>query len=103
MQIDDILQELRQERDRITQAIGALSGSGSVDTRTAQPRLKAKRRGRPPGSKNGQAQTAQSSSAGSLVGAKATKKRVLSAEARQRMAEAAKRRWANTKKKVGSK
>jgi hypothetical protein len=40
MQIDDILQELRQECDRITQAIDALSGSGSVDARTAQPRLK---------------------------------------------------------------
>jgi hypothetical protein len=87
MQLDEILEQLKQERDRINVAINALS-SGSTETQATQ----GKRRGRPPGS------TSQQITGGVEGGGRTRKKRVLSAEARTRMAEAAKRRWANARK-----
>jgi hypothetical protein len=92
MQLDDILQQLRQERDRITTAINALSGSAETPTKQT------KRRGRPAGTKNASTQS-QSSPASSPAKAAKRKKRTLSPESRAKMAEAAKRRWANAKKK----
>jgi hypothetical protein len=80
MNIDSILQQLKSERDRIDTAIRALEGSGTG----TEP----KRRGRKP---NALKQAEASSGATTPTG---RRKRVLSAEARKRMSEAAKRRWA---------
>jgi hypothetical protein len=88
MNIDSILQQLKSERDRIDTAIRALEGSGTG----SEP----KRRGRKPNAlKQAEASSANTSSAKSSSTASGSRKRrVLSAEARKRMSEAAKRRWA---------
>jgi len=75
MDIQNILGDLRAERDRIERAIAALEGLGS-----------ARRRGRPAGSKN----VAKSP------------RRHMSAAARKRISEMMKQRWAERKKKAKS-
>ena len=76
MNINEIVQQLREERGRLDAAIQALEGVGG-----------AKRRGRPAGSTNK-----------STPAASAPKRRVMSAAARKRIAEAMRKRWAATKK-----
>jgi hypothetical protein len=74
MNLDSILQELKDQRSRIDAAIAALGGisGGGIST--------GKRRGRPPGTKN------------------APKKRTMSAAARKRIGEAMRKRWAAARK-----
>jgi hypothetical protein len=87
MNIDSILQQLKSERDRIDTAIRALEGSGSG----TEP----KRRGRKPNAlKQAEASSGNTTAAKSGSAGTGRRKRVLSAEARKRMSEAAKRRWA---------
>ena len=69
MEINKILSELRNERERITQAIAAIEGLTGAGTQR---------------------------SAKSKAGAKPA--RTMSAAARKRISEAAKRRWAERKK-----
>jgi hypothetical protein len=76
MPITDLLRTIDEEIARLTQARDLIA-------RTGQPQ---KRRGRPPGSKNG------------ARPATVKKKRTLSPEARAKIAAAQKRRWANAKK-----
>jgi len=74
MDIQNILNDLRRERDRLDKAIGALEETGG-------PR----RRGRPVGS-----------------GAKSRPRRHMSAAARKRISEMMKQRWAERKRKAKS-
>ena len=76
MDIQNILADLKRERDRLTSAIAALEGAG--------PR----RRGRPAGS-------------GASSGASASRRprRHMSAAARKRISEMMKQRWAERKRK----
>ncbi len=71
----DVLELLIAERDRLDQAIAVLQGPP--------------RRGRPPGRPPGP---------GKKVAAKKARKRRVSAEARKRMSEAQRKRWAGQKK-----
>ena len=73
-----IINELQQRAAAIDRALEAVRGVGGVNVAAAP----AKRRGRPPGSKNKTPGT----------------KRVLSPEGRRRIIEATKRRWAAAKK-----
>ena len=73
-----IINELQQRAAAIDRALEALRGVGGVNVAAAP----AKRRGRPPGSKNKTPGT----------------KRVLSPEGRRRIIEATKRRWAAVRK-----
>jgi len=79
MDIDNILAQLKSERDRLDSAIAALEGS--------RPR----RRGRPAGS--GKAASTASSK---------PPRRHMSAAARKRISEMMKRRWAERKRKAKS-
>lgn len=79
MDIQNILADLKRERDRLSSAIAALEGSG-------------RRRGRPVGSGAGSSSTA---------GAKRTR-RHMSAAARKRISEMMKQRWAERKRKSKS-
>jgi hypothetical protein len=73
MNVNEIVQQLQQERTKLDVAIQALEGiSGHV-----------KRRGRPPGTKNNPG---------------VRKRRTMSAAARKRIAEATRKRWAAAKK-----
>ncbi len=79
--MSDVLELLIQERDRLDQAIAVLQGTG--------------RPGRPPGRRG----PGRPPGSGKKVGAsKARKRRAVSAEARKRMSEAQKKRWAAQKK-----
>lgn len=80
MNLDAIIGELTQERNRIDQALSALQQSSGTTQRTG------KRRGRPPGSK---AKIAPNSAP--------AKRRKMSAAARKKISEAAKKRWAARK------
>ncbi|MGO9516193.1 MAG: hypothetical protein ACLPND_04030 [Candidatus Korobacteraceae bacterium] len=75
MDIQNILGDLRAERERIERAIAALEGLGS-----------GRRRGRPVGSKN----------------VAKNPRRHMSAAARKRISEMMKQRWAERKKKAKS-
>jgi hypothetical protein len=79
MNVNEIVQQLRDERSRLDAAIQALEGVGAGTS--------AKRRGRPSGSVN------KLTSASS-----APKRRIMSAAARKRIAEAMRKRWAAAKK-----
>jgi hypothetical protein len=79
MNINDIVQQLRDERSRLDAAIAALEGGDSSANGIA-------RRGRPVGSTNKPAASAPA------------KRRVMSAAARKRIAEAMRKRWAAAKK-----
>ena len=74
MDIESILQELREERDRIANAISALDGSS-------------RRGGRRPGPKPGNGRRAR---------------RRHTAAAKKRLSDAAKARWAKVKKAGGN-
>ena len=75
MDIQNILGDLKAERERIERAIAALKGLGS-----------GRRRGRPAGSKN----------------VAKNPRRRMSAAARKRISEMMKQRWAERKKKAKS-
>ena len=75
MTLDNILSQLKDERDRLDRAISALEGGTGA------------KRGRPPGK----------------AGAGAPKKRRhMSAEARKKISEKMKKRWAERKKKMAA-
>lgn len=78
MNANEIVQQLRAERDRLDAAIQALEGIGGGGS--------GKRRGRRPGSGN------------KPVSATRTKRRGMSPAARKRIADAMKKRWAAAKK-----
>jgi hypothetical protein len=73
MNLDEIVQQLKQERSRLDAAIQALEGTEGHG----------KRRGRPAGSKNN---------------IMVPKRRTMSAAGRKRIAEAMRKRWAAAKK-----
>ena len=79
MNVNEIVQQLRDERSRLDAAIQALEGVGGGSV--------VKRRGRPLGSANK-----------STPAASVPKRRIMSAAARKRMAEAMRKRWAAAKK-----
>jgi hypothetical protein len=79
MNLTQIVEQLRAERNRLDAAIEALEGVGSG---TSAPK---RRRGRPPGSRN---QAATNRTPG---------RRPMSAAARKRIAEAMRKRWAARK------
>ena len=79
MDIQNILADLKRERDRLNSAIAALEGTG--------PR----RRGRPAGS-----------GAGSAASAGRRPRRHMSPAARKRISEMMKQRWAERKRKSKS-
>ena len=81
MDVNRILNQLDTEITRLQQIRSALAGVAGVDT--SEP----KRRGRPKGSKT-------------VVSGSAPKKRTMSPEARQRIADAQEKRWAAHKKGV---
>jgi len=86
MNINEIVQQLRDERSKLDAAIQALEGvSGST--------APTKRRGRPPGRTNQPAATSAKS-----VGAPKKKRRTMSAAARKLISEAQKKRWAKQKR-----
>jgi hypothetical protein len=78
MDIQNILGDLKKERDRIDRAIAALEGLGSAGPR---------RRGRPVGSVN------------TTTTKSARPRRHMSAAARKRISEMMKQRWAERKRK----
>jgi hypothetical protein len=80
MNIAEILDQLRTERDKLDDAIEALTAMGRLGSIT-------RRRGRPLGSK-------------SARGVRPTRRRRLSAEARERIAAAQRKRWAEQKKRA---
>jgi hypothetical protein len=80
MNVNEILQQLRQERGRLDAAIQALEGMEG----------QGKRRGRPPGSGN---KPSTKTTAGAPK-----KRRTMSAAARKRIAEGMRKRWAAAKK-----
>ena len=79
MNLNEIVQQLRAERDKLDAAIQVLEGVSGASA--------PKRRGRPPGSTNKQ----------STAGAP-KKRRTMSAAARKRIAEGMRKRWAAAKK-----
>lgn len=81
MDVIKILAQLRQERSMLDEAIMALEGLA----RGSRPR-----RGRP-------RKEAQTTAASASAVARAASKRTISPEARQRMAEAQRRRWAQAR------
>ena len=78
MDLNQILADLRSERDRLERAIAALEGGATVRAR----------RGRPPGSGNGR------------KGRRGP--RVMSPEARRKIGEAMRKRWAERKKRASA-
>jgi len=82
MDIQNILADLKRERDRLNSAITALEGP-------------ARRRGRPAGSGAG-------SSSSSSVSSGRRPRRHMSAAARKRISEMMKQRWAERKRKAKS-
>lgn len=84
MNVDEIVQQLRDERSKLDAAILALEGVGGSSSI-------GKRRGRPPGSTN-------KAAASSAIVAAAPKRRRMSAAARKRIGDAARARWAAAKK-----
>jgi hypothetical protein len=76
MDIQNILADLRRERERLDRAIGALEGIGT----------QTRRRGRPAGS-------------GQAAGRPRRKRRHMSAASRKRISEMMKQRWAERKRK----
>jgi hypothetical protein len=78
MDINNILADLKRERDRLNSAIAALEGPGQ------------RRRGRPAGS----------GSAGASASAGRRPRRHMSAAARRRISEMMKQRWAERKRKA---
>lgn len=82
MTIDSILAQIDSEIARLTQARSLLSGSGATATKAA---------------------TKVATKATSAPKAGRGKKRVLSAEARKRIAEAQRKRWAAQKAKTPAK
>jgi hypothetical protein len=79
MNLEEILNELRQQSDRIANAISALLGQSSPHRGP----------GRPAGSKNATA-------------ARKPKRRIMSASARAKISAAQKARWAKQKKSKGA-
>ena len=79
MDIQNILTDLKRERDRLNTAIAALEGAAPVQ----------RRRGRPAGSRN----VATAASA-------PRRRRHMSAAARKRISEMMKQRWAERKRKA---
>ena len=94
----DIAQQLTQIRDTANNYLQQLSGGQGVTT----PSMLAKevaRRGRPPGSKSAKKAAAAASPAPEgAVAAAPAKKRFMSAEARARIAEAQRKRWAKVRR-----
>lgn len=92
--------EIQKKRieDQIAAVKSLLSG-GSAAAASAAPR----RRGRPPGSKNAAAAAAPAAAPKKRGPKPGRKKRVLSPEARARIAEAQKKRWAEHNKKKQAK
>lgn len=92
--------ELQKKRieDQIA-AVKSLLGGGAAAAVSAAPR----RRGRPPGSKNVAAATAPAAAPKKRGPKPGRKKRTLSPEARARIAEAQKKRWAEHNKKKAAK
>ena len=78
MDLTQIVEQLKAERNKLEAAIQALEGLGGISSR-------GRRRGRPPGHKNKPAD------------ARPTGRRQLSAAARKRIAEAMRKRWAAVK------
>ena len=74
----DIISQLQRQKAAIDRAIAALQEVGDIEE--AEPRKPAKKAAR------------------KVVAKKAATKRTLSAEARKRISEAVKKRWAETKK-----
>ena len=83
MDIQNILADLKRERDRLNSAITALEGP-------------ARRRGRPAGSGAGSSSSSSSASSGRRP------RRHMSAAARKRISEMMKQRWAERKRKAKS-
>ncbi len=79
MDLERIVAELKRERDRLDQAIAALEGG-------AAPGRRGRRRGRPPGPSGGRGRRGG--------------RRHMSAEARKRISEMMKKRWAERRKKA---
>ena len=77
MNVDEILRQLKQERDRLDAAIRALGGGHGTG-------IMSRRRGRPPGN--------------TTKVAAAKGRRTMSAAARKRIADAMRKRWAAAKK-----
>lgn len=86
MNVNEIIDQLKQERSRLDAAIQALEGVGGAGSAPT------KRRGLPPGSTNKPAATIATP-----AGA-AKKRRTMSAAARKRIAEGMRKRWAAAKK-----
>src|SRR2546421_6605373 len=84
IQAMDILDELKQERDRIDAAIRALDGTRG---KSSNGRRRGRRSGRPPATANAGA-----------GGHGMVRRRRLSAAARKKISDAAKARWAKAKK-----
>jgi hypothetical protein len=84
MNMNEIVQQLRDERSKLEAAIQALEGVGGGSPT-------GKRRGRPPGSTN-------KAVASATVSVVAPKKRRMSAAARKRIGDAARARWAAVRK-----
>jgi hypothetical protein len=84
MEIMNILEQLKQERDKLSTAIAALEGRETGNSR----------RGRRPGRKSKVAATALPFGAAKP----GRKKRKMSAAAKKRISESAKARWAKAKK-----
>ena len=82
MNVNEIVQQLRNERSKLDAAILALEGVSNNGASAP-----AKRRGRPPGSINKPAATSAPK-----------KRRTMSAAARKRLAEGMRKRWAAAKK-----
>lgn len=78
MDLATIVAELKRERDRLSSAIAALEGVGSGG--------RGRRRGRPPGS-------------GASTGRRRGRRRHMSPEARRRISEMMKKRWAERKRR----
>ena len=93
MNVESILQELRSERERIDQAISALQAIGTPGNRT-QP---GRRRGRPPGGSAAKSSSA-TKSASTKSGNGRRRRRGMSPEARKRISEMMKARWAQRRK-----
>ena len=81
MDIQNILSDLKRERERLDRAIAALEGPGTEQ----------RRRGRPAGSRNAASASTASSSG--------RPRRHMSAAARKRISEMMKQRWAERKRK----
>jgi hypothetical protein len=86
MNVNEIIDQLKQERSRLNAAIQALEGVGGAGSAPI------KRRGRPPGSANKPTATI------ATAAGPAKQRRTMSAAARKRIAEGMRKRWAAAKK-----